>query len=86
MVRRLEKVTESPEFFLVRNGGLSFCRCGFNRRTLLKHSLRSDSGYNNFMYFNLGYDMSPITLSREFLATSPPLRWDESGGIRIGSR
>lgn len=29
--------------------------------------------------------MSQTTLPAKFLATSPPLRWDEVGGIRIGS-
>ena len=29
--------------------------------------------------------MSRMTLPAKFLATYPPLHWDESGGIRIGS-
>lgn len=29
--------------------------------------------------------MSPMSATTKFQATSPPLRWDEAGGIRIGS-
>lgn len=29
--------------------------------------------------------MSPITTPKTFQVTSPPFRWDEAGGIRIGS-
>jgi uncharacterized protein (DUF433 family) len=29
--------------------------------------------------------MSPMSAPAKFQATAPPLRWDEAGGIRIGS-
>lgn len=29
--------------------------------------------------------MSPMSASAEFPAISPPFRWDEAGGIRVGS-
>ncbi|MEG3876518.1 DUF433 domain-containing protein [Microcoleus sp. herbarium7] len=31
------------------------------------------------------YDMSLMSAAAKFQATSPPFRWDEAGGIRIGS-
>jgi uncharacterized protein (DUF433 family) len=38
-----------------------------------------------YIKFDSGTDMSLMSAPEEFQLTSPPLRWDEAGGIRIGS-